>query len=118
MSVLSVACQTYARVTLVASVPPGAFSPPPRVRSSVVRLDLFAPPPLAERVIALAKIGFQNRRKQLHKNLAGAPLPGGGRVDSDQVKRALVRLRLPVTARAQELSLEDWASLFSLLYCP
>ncbi|MDO8630596.1 MAG: rRNA adenine dimethyltransferase family protein, partial [Phycisphaerales bacterium] len=110
---LTVAVQLWADVERVCTVKPGAFVPPPKVDSMVVRIT---PKPrlstgtrfvtqtrFAEEVIRVAKAGFANRRKQLHGNLAEA-----GVASSDVTKRTLVALGLPPTARAEELSIEEW----------
>lgn len=66
--VLTIMLGVHARVTRVLDLPPGAFTPPPRVRSSVVRLE-FGPPAvwlpdegMFERVV---KTMFNQRRKTL-----------------------------------------------------
>jgi 16S rRNA (adenine1518-N6/adenine1519-N6)-dimethyltransferase len=72
---LSVGVQSVCRVERLFTVRPGAFRPPPRVRSAVVRLT-----PLAEPLVAPAEQGalrafvtacFARRRKQLRNVLAG-----------------------------------------------
>ncbi len=112
MSLLSIVCQLYARCSRVANVPAGAFRPVPKVDSAVVRLDLVDSAVRwgihPEEVIALAKLGFSSRRKQLHGNLKP-------RVDSQCIKHALESLGLPPSARAQELSVENWIQLASKL---
>ncbi len=112
--VLTVAVQMYADVERICTVKPGAFVPPPKVDSMVLRLTkgrrtAFTP----DRVIALAKIGFANRRKQLHRNLADA-----GVAPSDVVKKHLVDIGLTASARAEELSMEQWVHLCSVLPKP
>jgi 16S rRNA (adenine1518-N6/adenine1519-N6)-dimethyltransferase len=65
---LSVAVQLHTRVTTLLQLPPGAFRPPPTVRSTVIRLE-FGPP--AARVIdealfdRLVRALFSARRKTL-----------------------------------------------------
>lgn len=110
MSLLSVASQIYAKVRRVVNVSPGSFRPMPNVDSTVVQLDLLpdVSPKTAEAVIKLAKAGFTSRRKQLHGNLADAHI-----ATSEQGKSALVQFGLPVTARAQELSVEQWIQLWN-----
>jgi len=121
---LTVAVQLYAQVEKVCIVPPGAFSPAPKVDSMVLVLTphdpttdpLRALPPnplhfvageeLAKRVLAIAKAGFANRRKQLHKNLSEAKL-----FTSEEVKTKLVELGYSPMARAEELKLKDWIAL-------
>jgi len=111
-SLLSIVCQTYADVKKIVNVPKGAFRPIPKVDSAVIRLDLipstesFQP----ETVIKLAKIGFSHPRKQLHGNLAAAHV-----ASSEAVKEALCKLGLPETARAENLRVQDWATLRDLL---
>ncbi len=110
MSVLSVACQLYADVSRVTNVAPGAFSPPPKVESAVIRLETKKRRIKNEEIIQLAKVGFSSRRKQLHGNLAAAQV-----ASSEEVKRSLQALGLAATARAQELSVDNWAQLFEKL---
>ncbi|MCR4312377.1 MAG: 16S rRNA (adenine(1518)-N(6)/adenine(1519)-N(6))-dimethyltransferase RsmA [Candidatus Uhrbacteria bacterium] len=112
MSLLGVAIQMYAQVKRVLLVKPGAFVPPPKVDSMVVQLTpkAYADAPNREDIIGLAKIGFANRRKQLHRNLADA-----GYAASDKVKQHLRDLGLSEQARAQELSLEHWMTLWCKL---
>jgi 16S rRNA (adenine1518-N6/adenine1519-N6)-dimethyltransferase len=115
MSLLSIVCQLYADVRKVASVPRGAFRPMPKVESAVVRLDLTGYPHPGsgydpERVIRLAKIGFSHPRKQLHRNLSDT-----GVAESDRIKAVLTGLGLPPTARAENLTVEQWKTLYSAL---
>lgn len=109
MSILSVAVQMYTQPARVCVVKSGSFNPPPKVDSVVLRLEPKAVLKAAEDVIAFAKIGFSSRRKQLHRNLADAKV-----ALSDDVKRALEQIGLTPTARAQELSVEDWEKLYTL----
>lgn len=110
MSVLSVAAQIYTQPSRVCVVKPGSFNPPPKVDSVVLKLVPKDAPKNAEEVIALAKVGFSSRRKQLHRNLADA-----GIALSDKVKKVLVELGLRETARAQELSVENWIELAKII---
>lgn len=112
MGLLSVATQFYTTAKRLFNVKPGAFTPPPNVDSTVLELTLR--PDISkdtEAIIELAKYGFQNRRKQLHKNLSEA-----GNISSEKVKEALVQINLKETARAQELSIEQWKKLFEVLH--
>jgi 16S rRNA (adenine1518-N6/adenine1519-N6)-dimethyltransferase len=121
MSLLSVVCQLYTQCRRVTNVPAGAFRPIPKVDSAIVRLDSkhIRPDralcegedgPYPEQVIAIAKLGFASRRKQLHGNLKS--LPG---VDAQGIKDALSQLDLPPSARAQELSVDNWIELTHIL---
>jgi len=66
--VMTILISLHARISRVFDLPPGAFRPPPKVRSSVVRLE-FGPPPVRlpdeaffEQVV---KAMFSQRRKTL-----------------------------------------------------
>lgn len=102
---LTVAIALYADVEKVCKVPPGAFFPPPKVDSVVLKITPRRKPQAGnpERVLEIAKAGFANRRKQLHKNLADS-----GLFSSDEVKAKLTELGHSPLARAEELRLEDW----------
>jgi 16S rRNA (adenine1518-N6/adenine1519-N6)-dimethyltransferase len=114
MGLLSVVIQLYAKGRRLFNVKPGSFIPPPKVMSSVVELEggVFSEfsKDQKEQIITFAKAGFSSRRKQLHKNLEAA-----GIADSDTVKTALESVNKSSTARAQELSIQDWITLFKLL---
>ncbi len=110
MSVLSVAVQLYGTPTRVMDVKPGSFQPPPKVMSSVIRLDVDPKVGDPEPVIALASAGFSARRKQLHKNLAAA-----GITTSQQTKDALEQIGLRSDIRAQDLSVDDWVRLAKIV---
>jgi len=66
--VLSILVQLHARVTRPLILPPGAFRPPPRVRSAVVHLE-FGPPavPVPDAVLfeQMVRSMFAQRRKTL-----------------------------------------------------
>ena len=100
---LAIAAQWRSTVERLFTLPPGAFVPPPKVESAVVRLvpraAPLAPadPALLERVTAAA---FGQRRKMLRQSLK----PFGG--------EALCRAAgVEPTARAEELSIEQFAAL-------
>jgi 16S rRNA (adenine1518-N6/adenine1519-N6)-dimethyltransferase len=66
--VLSISVQLHAEVRRVLSLPPGAFRPPPKVHSAVVRLTFREPasPPRDEQVFeAMVRSVFTQRRKML-----------------------------------------------------
>lgn len=112
MSLLSLAVQIYAKPKRLFHVPPSAFKPKPKVDSTVMELvphrDRDAS--FNEEILSLAKRGFASRRKQLHKNLAAANV-----ASSTEVQQILGELNLPMTARAQELSVEAWKQLTAQL---
>lgn len=87
------------------TVPPEAFHPRPKIDSTVMLLtplDRAALPPFDSRLMdELMRRCFAQRRKQMHKQLP----------DSPPWPDVAARLGLPVTARPEELGLEDWIAL-------
>ncbi len=107
-------CKDYGVLTLrmqcewqgepVKVVPPSCFIPRPMIDSTVMTLEpRQAALPVHDRRLfdELVRRGFAQRRKQLRKNL-----PDG--LDWEVLSRDL---DLSPTARAEELSLEDWVNL-------
>ncbi len=72
---LSVMLAAACRVEHLFDIGPGAFSPPPRVRSSFVRLTPWAEPPFPlgdpARFAAIVREAFSKRRKTLRNALRG-----------------------------------------------
>jgi len=70
---LSVLAQAFCEVRLLFRVPPGAFRPPPKVESAVIRLDV-RPAPVApvrdeDTLWKIVAAGFQQRRKMIRNAL-------------------------------------------------
>ena len=110
-SLLAVATQYYAIPKLICAVPAGAFRPPPKVASAVVRLDLRAQPAVAVNdaggFFDLARAGFAAPRKQLRNSLAqGLNQPG------NCVDQLLAAAGIDGRRRAETLSLEEWAAIY------
>ena len=101
---VSVKVAYFAEAKVVGRVPATVFLPPPRVESVLVRLTRRGEPPVPvadpNRLFALVRAGFATRRKTLRRALDGL-------VDSDAFARAAV----DPSARAETLSLDDWARL-------
>lgn len=110
MGLLSVAVQLYARTKKVCDVPPRAFAPPPKVHSTVVRLDVLDSPALeldsTEGFFTVVRAGFSAPRKQLRNSLAnGLRMSGGG------AGALLADAGLDGTRRPATLSLAEWGTL-------
>lgn len=110
MSLLAVSVQFYGQPRIVAKIPAGAFVPPPKVDSAVVRIDTYDTPPVdvpdAQTFFRVVRAGFSQKRKQLKNTLAaGLHLPG------PQVAALLAQAGVDPRRRAQTLSLEEWAAL-------
>jgi 16S rRNA (adenine1518-N6/adenine1519-N6)-dimethyltransferase len=107
---LSVTTQLYARVEKLLTLPPGAFSPPPQVHSTVLRLTI-APRFVELRVgpepfIAFLRNCFAQKRKTLANNLRSA-----GHT-SESIAAALAASAIPPQSRAEQLDLDRMAALF------
>ena len=113
MGLLSVATQLYGRPRIVATVPPRAFRPAPKVHSSVVRIDVYPEPAVAfesaERFFRLVRAGFSSPRKQIRNCLRrGLDMP------IERTEDLLARAGIDTTRRAQTLSLPEWGKLYEL----
>ncbi|MGB6134414.1 MAG: 16S rRNA (adenine(1518)-N(6)/adenine(1519)-N(6))-dimethyltransferase RsmA [Acidobacteriaceae bacterium] len=110
---LSATAQLYARVEKLMTLPPSAFSPPPQVHSTVLRLTMaprFAELGVAaEPFIAFLKAGFAQKRKMLAKNLRNAGY------DPAQISSAVAAAGIPSQARAEEIELDRMAELWKRL---
>jgi 16S rRNA (adenine1518-N6/adenine1519-N6)-dimethyltransferase len=116
LSLLAVSVQFYGRPRIVARIPAGAFVPPPKVDSAVVRIDTHPAPPVevadVEAFFRVVRAGFGQKRKQIKNSLAaGLGLSGGG-----EVAAALARAGIDPQRRAQTLSLAEWAGLAREIY--
>ena len=107
---LSVLAQWLCEVDVLFTLPPGAFSPPPKVDSSVVRLVPHAPEArLACSLAALERVtaaAFGQRRKMLRVSLKSLG------VDAEKL---LATAEIEPTLRAERLSLEAFVRLANAL---
>jgi 16S rRNA (adenine1518-N6/adenine1519-N6)-dimethyltransferase len=109
---LSATTQLYAKVEKLFTLPPSAFSPPPKVYSTVVRLTLA--PRLEElRVpeagfIDFLKRSFGQKRKTLWNNLKDNYAP-------EALRSALEKSGIKPTVRAEAISLDKTAALYRAL---
>lgn len=116
MSLLAVAVQFYGKPKVLFRVPPGAFRPPPKVDSAVVKIEVYAPGqrPVAveseEGFFRVVRAGFAQRRKQLGNTLAtGLDLP------KDRIATRLIEADIDPSRRAETLSLGEWGKVCSIL---
>jgi 16S rRNA (adenine1518-N6/adenine1519-N6)-dimethyltransferase len=96
----------WATAGIVGRVPPTVFVPQPRVDSALVRIErrpadaLVVPGEDHQRLFALARVAFAQRRKMLRRSLAGT-------LDAAAFERAGVSPE----ARPEQLDVADWARL-------
>lgn len=114
---LSATAQLYSQVEKLITLPPGAFSPPPKVHSTLLRLtiaprqhelDLDGNARNGDRFIEFLKLSFGQKRKTLWNNLKLA-------YSEPELRDALSQAGVKPTARAETLSLEESAALFRAL---
>ena len=110
---LSAACRFYTQPEIVLRIPPGAFRPPPRVMSALVRMGLPGErAALAvsdeKRFLEFVQTCFAQKRKTLRNNLRAV-------ASDDRIAAALADARLRLDARAEQISLSQFAALFGSL---
>jgi len=113
---LSVACQFYTKPRIALRLPPGAFSPPPKVKSALVELALpgervrlnIGDAANETRFLEYVQSCFSQKRKTLRNNL---------RADSsqEQIHSALTAAGLRADVRAEQLTLTQFAEIFRQL---
>ncbi|NNE51376.1 MAG: 16S rRNA (adenine(1518)-N(6)/adenine(1519)-N(6))-dimethyltransferase RsmA [Sulfitobacter sp.] len=102
---LAILAQWRAEARIAMQLPPGAFTPPPKVSSAVVHLTALpqprfpANPAILSRVVAAA---FNQRRKMLRAALKGV---------SPHIEDLLVEAGLKPTDRAEQIPLEGFCAL-------
>jgi 16S rRNA (adenine1518-N6/adenine1519-N6)-dimethyltransferase len=103
---VSVRVAYFAQASVVGKVPASVFIPRPRVESVLVRMERRSAPAVPrelvsyERLAAVVKAGFGQRRKMLRSSLAGVVEP-----------EAYARTGIRPEARAEELTVEEWGRL-------
>ena len=110
---VSLAVQYYAEPEILFSVSRGSFMPAPNVDSAVIRLNIRREPPCAVRdeklLFRLIRAAFGQRRKTLQNALCG------GGFDKAAVAAACEAAGLSATARAEQLTLVQFAALCDAL---
>jgi len=110
---LSATAQLYTRVEKLFTLPPGAFSPPPKVHSTVLRLAVA--PQLEKLKVAGAdfeeylKLSFGQKRKTLQNNLRE-------RYPPETIRAALQEAGVKADARAEAIPLAKAAAVFRHLH--
>lgn len=113
LSLLAVSVQYYAAPQFICRVPAGAFRPPPKVDSAILRLDRLAAPAATtppDAFFAVVRAGFGQRRKQLANSLAT-----GMGLDKTAAIAALLAAGIEPTRRAETLALAEWDRLCQAL---
>ena len=111
---VSVSVHYHSQPQVLFGVSRGSFLPPPNVDSAVIRLDLHREPPVQVAdegwFFRVSRAAFAQRRKTAANSIsASLSLPKA------QVEAALGAAGIPANARAEQLSLEQFAALANAL---
>jgi len=113
MSLLSVSVQFYSVPKVMSPVPAGAFYPPPKVDSAILRIDVLPhrrlPPDREAIFFKLARAGFSTRRKQL-----GNALSSGLGIEKAAAVGLLRQSGIDSARRAETLTIDEWLSLLRI----
>jgi len=110
---LSTLCQYFATPRIAFRIPPGAFHPPPKVQSALVELVMpgesahlgIAQP---EKFFGFLRVSFAQKRKTLRNNLLGTS-------SDDRIHKALEAAGVRSDARAEQLTLTQFATIFKTI---
>ncbi len=110
---VSLAVQYYAEPTRLFGVSRGSFMPAPNVDSEVIRLVVRKTPPVEfadeKQLFTVIRAAFGQRRKTLQNALTTAGY------SKDTIAAACAAADIPITARAEQLSLQQFAALTNQL---
>ena len=110
---VTVSVNYYAEPKLMFTVSAGSFMPAPKVDSAVIRLEVLPQPPVQCSEAAffrVVKAAFLQRRKVIANSLSA-----GLGLDKAAVTDLLARAGVPQNARAEQLTLDDFASIANQL---
>ncbi|MBP6924589.1 MAG: ribosomal RNA small subunit methyltransferase A [Candidatus Pacebacteria bacterium] len=114
-SLLSLSVKVFGTPTYICTVSRGHFTPPPKVDSAIVAITDISKERLhgleQEAFFELLHLGFGKKRKQLLGNLSV-------NYDRTVVESALFSLKLSPTVRAEDISMEIWVKLATMLLSP
>ncbi len=112
---ISLAVKYYSQPNICFNVSPGSFYPPPKVTSSVIRLDILenknVSPKNEKNMFSLIRAGFNQRRKTLTNGVSA-----GLSIKKDVIDKALEELNLNKLIRPEQLTLKNFADLSDILF--
>lgn len=107
---VTVSVNYYAKPQMLFGVSAGSFMPAPKVDSAVMRLDVLTEPPVdvvsESKFFAVVKSAFSQRRKVISNSLSS-----GLSKSKDEVAKILEQANVSPTARAEKLTLQDFANI-------
>ncbi len=110
-SLATIAVQVFAEARTLMTIPASAFTPPPKVDSALVSLDVRQQPAVEvtdiNAFLRFVEAVFQFRRKQL-----GGTVARIAGVSSAEAAKGLAGIGVAASARPQTLSLPEWEAVF------
>lgn len=107
---VTVSVNYYAKPEMLFSVSAGSFMPAPKVDSAVIRLNVLGEPPVKvndENIFfSVIKAAFSQRRKVISNSLSS-----GLSLDKSKTAEVLEKSGVPLNARAEKLSLQNFADI-------
>lgn len=106
---ISIAVRYYSNPKILFPVSKGSFLPAPKVDSAVIRLDILESPSVnvpAKPFFAVVRAAFSMRRKTLLNCLSA-----GLSLSKEQAAAGLEKANVPAHARAEQLSIEQFAAI-------
>jgi len=116
MTLLSLSLAYYGQAEIIRTVPASDFWPAPAVDSAILRFIYTKnkPTPASieqdKRFFRLARIAFSAKRKMLKNNLLAAL-----DISADKLDNIFAKVGIDQKIRAENLSLENWHSLFAAM---
>ena len=110
-SLSTIAVQVFAQASMVMTIPAAAFTPPPKVDSALVSLEVRPAPavkvPDLDHFLRFVESVFQFRRKQV-----GGTLARIAGVSSAEAGQRLAELGIAAASRPQTLTLSQWEKVY------
>lgn len=107
---VTVSVNYYAKPEMLFSVSAGSFMPAPKVDSAVIRLNVIDEPPVKvndeKKFFSVVKASFSQRRKVISNSLSS-----GLSLDKSKIAEILEKSGVPLNARAEKLSLQNFADI-------
>lgn len=107
---VTVSVNYYAKPEMLFSVSAGSFMPAPKVDSAVIRLNVLDKPPVnvndEKKFFSVVKASFSQRRKVISNSLSS-----GLSLDKSKTAEILEKSGVPLNARAEKLSLQNFADI-------
>lgn len=108
---ITAACAYYADIEKCFTVSPANFIPPPKVTSSVIRMNIHKTPPVAcenkENLFRVIRGAFAKRRKTLSNSLSSET----NKLSKAQIEEVLISLGYRADVRGETLGLADFARI-------